>query len=105
MTQETETTVLEVRGVQWASSQAIVESVLARRPGVLSVDANPVAQTASVTFDPRQTSVNFLTGWIRECGYHCAGRSVPDHICDPMAESVTDHTAHEMKAGQPLRTM
>ncbi|TFC96767.1 copper-translocating P-type ATPase [Cryobacterium breve] len=105
MTLETETTVLEVQGVQWASSQAIVESVLGRRPGVLSVDANPVAQTASVTFDPGQTSVTDLTKWIRECGYHCSGRSVPDHICDPMAESATDRTAPGMQAGQPPRTM
>jgi Cu2+-exporting ATPase len=105
MSEKFETTVVEVRGVQWASSQAIVESVLARRPGVLRVEANPVAQTANVTFDPAQTSVADLAGWIRECGYHCAGRSVPDHICDPMAEAVTDHTAHEMTTGQPPRTM
>jgi Cu2+-exporting ATPase len=26
-----------------------------------------------------------LRDWVRDCGYHCAGQSVPDHICDPMA--------------------
>ena len=56
-------------------------------PGVLDgVEANPVAQTATVTYDPDQTSVAELAGWVRDCGYHCAGQSVPEHICDPLAE-------------------
>ena len=80
------TAVLEVSGVYWASSKSIAESVLSRRPGVLTVDANPVAQTATVTYDPEQTSLAELAGWIRDCGYHCAGLSVPHHICDPMVD-------------------
>ena len=42
---------VEVSGVQWATEMAVVEAVLGRRPGVVSVDANPVAQTATVTFE------------------------------------------------------
>ncbi len=79
------TAVLEVRGIQWATEKARVEAILGRRAGVLAVDANPVAQTATVTFDPATTSITDLRDWIRDCGYHCAGRSVPDHICDPLA--------------------
>jgi Cu2+-exporting ATPase len=75
--------VMEVGGVQWASSKAVAESMLSRRPGVIRVEANPIAQTAIVTYDPAQTSIADLTSWVRDCGYHCAGRSVPDHICDP----------------------
>jgi Cu2+-exporting ATPase len=78
------TAVLEVMGVEWESSKARVEAVLGRRPGVSAVNANPVAQTATVTFDPAVTSLADLRRWITECGYHCAGRSVPNHICDPM---------------------
>src|SRR5215468_2684172 len=80
------TTVLEVGGLNWASEKAVVEQVLGRRPGVQLVEANPVSQTATVTFDTAQTSVAELRRWIEECGYHCAGQSVPAHICDPMAE-------------------
>jgi P-type Cu2+ transporter len=80
------TTVLEVSGLNWASEKNIIESVLGRRAGVISVDANPVAQTATVTFDPEVTSVSELRGWIQDCGYHCAGQSVPHHICDPLIE-------------------
>ncbi len=86
------TVVLEVSGVQWASSKAVAESALSRRPGVVAVEANPVAQTANITYDPSVTSVAELRRWVTECGYHCAGQSVPDHICDP-AEG-EGHGAH-----------
>jgi P-type Cu2+ transporter len=84
-TQQT-TAVLEVAGVHWASEKATVERVLGRRPGVLGIEANPVGQTATVTYDPARTSVADLAAWIRDCGYHCAGQSVPQHVCDPEAE-------------------
>jgi Cu2+-exporting ATPase len=86
------TAVIEVSGVHWASSKAVTEAVLGRRAGVLAVDANPVSQTATVTYDPARTSIAALTGWVRDCGYHCAGQSVPDHVCDPMTEPT--HRAH-----------
>jgi P-type Cu2+ transporter len=102
------TAVLEVSGVHWASSKSVTETVLGRRPGVLRVDANPVSQTASVTYDPARTSVEQLAGWIRDCGYHCAGQSVPQHVCDPAAEPHgapheghgTPHEAHPGTAPQ-----
>ncbi len=80
------TTVLHVGGLHYASQQVVVEGVLGRRPGVLDVKANAVAQTATVTFDPELTSVAGLRHWVLECGYHCAGQSVPGHVCDPLAE-------------------
>lgn len=101
----TSTTVLEVGGLHWATSESVVEHVLSRKPGVLAVEANAVSQTATVTYDPEQTSVAELAAWVRECGYHCAGQSVPDHVCDPMAEpSPPGHAghgpAHEAPAGR-----
>ncbi len=77
--------VIEMAGVQWATQKNRVESVLAKRPGVVSVDANSVAQTATVRFDPSVTSLADLRHWVRDCGYHCSGRSVPEHVCDPMS--------------------
>lgn len=101
------TTVLEMGGVNWASSASVAESVLRRRPGVRSVSVNALAQTATVTFDEAVTSVADLTSWIRECGYHCAGQSVPEHICDPMMEpgahanpeAPAAHVSHDAHAG------
>ncbi len=80
------TAVLDVRPILRASEKAVVEAVLGRRPGVERVEANPVAQTATVTYDPARTSVEDLRRVIEECGYHCAGQSVPAHVCDPLAE-------------------
>jgi P-type Cu2+ transporter len=122
------TTVLHVGGLNWASEKAVVERVLGRRPGVRLVEANPVAQTATVTFDTAQTSVAELRQWVQECGFHCAGQSVPSHVCDPLAEpdpvdghaampaahpeaagaALTaahgreEHAAHEMAAGESM---
>ena len=80
------TAVLEVTGLHWASEKAIIEATLGRLEGVRSVETNPVAQTATVSYDPSATNVGELRHWIEECGYHCAGQSVPGHVCHPMNE-------------------
>jgi Cu2+-exporting ATPase len=92
--------VLEVGGLHWATSSPVVEKALLRRPGVLEVDANAASQTATVSYDASVTSVAELSRWVEECGYHCAGRSVPDHICVAMSEpSAMGHRAPEAHAG------
>jgi len=93
-----ESAVLHVGALNYASEKAVVERVLGRLPGVFVVEANPVAQTANVTFDPAQTSVQELTRWVEECGYHCAGRSVPGHVCDPLAQAEPLAPAHDRAA-------
>ena len=105
------TVVLDVRGLRRASEQNVVAATLGRRPGVLDVEVNPVAQTATVRFDAAQTSVARLREWVQECGYHCAGQSVPTHVCDPMSEprprppepdppaAKADHAGHGGPAG------
>ena len=85
-TKEQASVVLDVSGVNWASEQNVPEAHLSRQPGVLQVDVNPVAQSATVVFDPTRTSVHELRRWVIECGLHCAGQSVPSHICDPLEE-------------------
>ena len=77
-TQQT-TAVLEVTGAHWATEKALTEETLGQRPGVLTVQADPIAQTAVVTYDPAQTSVAELAAWVRGCGWYCAGQSVPAH--------------------------
>ena len=91
-----ESAVLHVGGLYYASEKAVVERVLARRRGVTSVEANPVAQTATVVYDPDATSVEALHKWVEECGYHCAGQSAPGHICDPLV--APDHGPHDHEA-------
>jgi P-type Cu2+ transporter len=92
------TAVLHVGDLHYASEKAVVERVLANRPGVARVEANPVAQTATVEYDPAATSVEALQQWVEECGNHCAGRSVPGHVCDPLAEEGRDAPVHDHAA-------
>ncbi|TPG34654.1 heavy metal translocating P-type ATPase [Mycolicibacterium hodleri] len=73
--------VLELDGVQWATQKNVVEAALGRRPGVVGAEANPVAQTVTVRYDPAATTVEDLAGWVRDCRYHCRGESIPDHLC------------------------
>ena len=89
--QERSTAVLDLRGLHWASQQNVASSVLRRRPGVVEVAVNPVAQTATVFFDPTMTSVASMRQWVRDCGYHCDGQSVPQHVCDPEVEPTPEH--------------
>ena len=89
-----QTVVLETAGLQWATEKNVVEATLSRVPGVRSVHVNPVNQTATVTYDPATSSVAALRGWVEDCGYHCAGQSVPNHVCSPMAEPA-EQDAHD----------
>jgi Cu2+-exporting ATPase len=93
-----ERVVLHVGGLHYASEKAVVERKLGAQPGVLAVEANAVAQTATVVFDPERTSLESLRRWIEECGLHCAGRSVPGHICDPLASAEPLAPAHDEAA-------
>ena len=97
-TDHVRTTVLHVGGLSYASEGSVVEAVLGRRPGVRDVQANPVSQTATVAYDPTQTSVEELRRWVEECGYHCAGQSVPGHVCDPLVDQTPAVPAHDHAA-------
>ena len=97
-TRESAVAVLHVGGLHYATEKAVVERVLGNRPGVLSVEANPVSQTATVEFDVDRTSVAQLRDWVEQCGYHCAGQSVPGHICDPLVSP--DHGPHDHAAAE-----
>ncbi|MDX8143233.1 heavy metal translocating P-type ATPase [Lentzea sp. BCCO 10_0061] len=108
MSDRTSTAVLDVSGLRWASEQNVVNAKLGRQPGVLDVSVNPTAQTATVVFDPSHTSVATLRQWVIDCGYHCAGQSVPHHICDPMEEpdrAGHDHHDHAETLRSPHEAM
>ncbi len=91
---ERSTAVLDVHPMLRATEKVRVEVVLGRQAGVERVEANPVAQTATVTYDPSKTSLAELRRLVEECGYHCAGQSVPEHICDPEMEPDPAHAGH-----------
>lgn len=104
------TAVLDVRGLHWATEHAVIERNLRRLDGVTGVNANTVAQTATVTFDPDRTNLAALRRWVEQCGLHCAGQSVPEHVCHPMTEprrddpKPHDHDRHIISATEPSQS-
>ena len=92
------TVVLHVGRQYRASEKAVVEAALLRQPGVLSVEANPVAQTATVDYDPSLTSVAELRRAVERCGFECAGCNVPGCLCDPLHEPDRPERAHDPAA-------
>lgn len=81
--------------------------MLLQRPGVAAVNANPVAQTATVSFDPSVTSVEQISGWIRDCGYHCRDRlplQLPEPAClRRPADHRTRRPGRQPRAGRDHR--
>lgn len=92
------TVILDVRALQYATEKLVVDKVLRRRPGVHRVTANPVSQTATVTFDQARISVRELARCLEECGYYSVGQSVPAHLYDPLVEPVP--TLHPPEEGK-----
>jgi P-type Cu2+ transporter len=92
------TVVLHVGRQYRASEKAVVEAALLRHAGVLSVGANPVAQTATVHYDPSLTSVVKLRRAVERCGFECAGCNVPGCLCDPLHEPARPERAHDPAA-------
>ncbi|HEX5683809.1 MAG TPA: HAD-IC family P-type ATPase, partial [Ideonella sp.] len=81
----------EIGGLVSSMSAHGVEKQLSRLPGVTGVQVNYVAGSASVGFDPRQTSPEAIRSAIEDCGYHCRGESVPRHVCAPHGAPAAEH--------------
>ncbi len=101
ITSKLETAVLRVGGMQFASEQNKVASHLEHHRGVAEVAVNPVAQTATITFDAEQVSVDQLQELISECGYHCSGTALPEHLCAASAPSRSHGKHDDADHGRP----
>jgi Cu2+-exporting ATPase len=92
------TVVLHVGRQFRASEKAVVEAALGPHPGVVSVEANPVAQTATVRYDPALTSVQDLRRVVGRSGFECAGCNTPGCLCDPLHEPGEPEHRHDAAA-------
>jgi Cu2+-exporting ATPase len=104
------TVVLDASGQWRADESRIVEHGLLGRLGVLAAEANPVAQTVTVTYDPTMTTPAALRRHVVECGYHCAGESVPRHLSEPPPAAPVGHedreeAAHSGHGGMDMAAM
>src|SRR2546428_13196637 len=87
------TVVLHIGEQYRGSEKLVVEKALRSRPGVIDVDANPAAQTATVAYDPKLASVEQLRHFVSDCGFECAGCNVPGCCCDPLQEPTVPQPA------------
>ncbi len=85
--------VLEARGLQRGSWAPALQQVLSRAAGVHEVEANAFSDSVTVRYDPKLTTQSALEQTIEECGYHCRGEQVPNHICAPAGNGVMQRTA------------
>jgi P-type Cu2+ transporter len=92
------TVVLHVGNQYRGSEKLVVEKALRSRPGVIGVDANPAAQTATVTYDPQLESVEQLRRVVADGGFECAGCNVPGCCCDPLQEPMVPQPAFDHEA-------
>lgn len=86
------TTVILVDGMMSVCDGLGVEKRLRRRPGIRHVEANFLSGTATVEYDENQIMLADLKRLISECGYHCSGECLPEHIrktADPPDDHVT----------------
>jgi Cu2+-exporting ATPase len=107
--------VFEAEGMFPASASPAIEAQLGRLPGVESVEASPVSGSITVKFDGSPVTKESIEATIRECGMHCRGEKLPEHVCSRSApvsgrvhqhpqpsgstQGASDHIAHEMGHG------
>ena len=89
---------LEVSGLVSVLSAEGVRRKLEQMPGVHHAEVNYVAQSATVHFDASRTSIEALRRQVVDCGYHCRGEMVPDHVCGPAEHAGHTHAAREAPA-------
>ncbi len=78
-----------------------VEKRLKALPGVAEATVNPVAGSATVSFDAAIASPERIRTAIEECGYHCAGELQPLHVCDQGAAAGHTHHGHRPPPTMP----
>jgi Cu2+-exporting ATPase len=90
----TRTVLLGVEDISCPSGQAVLESALGRRPGVLEVSANWATQTAAVRYDPEATDPDVLSEWIEHAGCRCTGELSPQNVTTAVS-APPDHGDHD----------
>ena len=77
------TVVLSIPEPLRSGDATALERLLSRQAGVHHAALNPISGALTVHYDESQISPQRLRQLVRECGYHCAGRAVPHHLCPP----------------------
>ena len=65
-----------------ALSEHAVEKQIGKVPGVKSVTVNYAAESATVRYDETRLEVADIKAAVHQCGYQCAGESLPKHVSE-----------------------
>lgn len=112
-----ETSTVEIGNLLSPLGAEGVKKQLLKVSGVHHVDVNYVAGSATVHYDESRTTLDQIREKIKQCGYHCRGELLPEHLCEPapaQAESAArdrpmhdaqhdHHVAHAAHAAQAMR--
>jgi len=102
------TATLDVGGMLSLLDYQAVEKQLGWIPGVRRATASVASNSVSVEYDETVTGVAALKAKINECGFHCTGRIMPKHVCEPRPVDEhgrhIGHTAHEPAAAPAAAT-
>ena len=94
-----------VHGMLYVEDGRGVEKRLLQQPGIHHVDANYLNCTATVHYDEATISLAEIKALVGECGYHCTGESLPEHVCEPgdppAATMSMEHAGHGMPSAPP----
>ncbi len=85
-----------------------IEKRLLKHPAIQSIDANYLNCTATVCYDESVIDLMEIKKLVGECGFHCTGESLPEHVCEPedppaagIAVEHGEHAGHAMPEGAP----
>jgi copper chaperone CopZ len=92
---------LSISGLFTALDNLAIEKRISSLPGVHHAQVNPASTSASVMFDPTVVSESEVIRAIRDCGVHCSGEALPNHVCQPAASAHHGTQAHHAEDNAP----
>ena len=96
------TATIDVGGLLSPLSVQGVEKQLRAMAGVKRADVNFLTASATVEFDESVATLETIKERVRECGYHCAGELLPQHVCAPSDPTGAQGAAGVLPAGHAL---
>jgi len=83
------TITVDVSGFRTPLDPLVIEKHLRALKGVRGATANFASASASVDYDETAVSAGDLEQAVRDCGFHCRGELVPQHVCGMTGETVS----------------
>lgn len=95
------TVTVDVGGLLQVLDSELITQQLNKLTGVHEARVNYASGSATVSFDPGQTSVADIATRIRECGHHCHGEILPAHVCARETARAVTAPSGAHRAGEP----